>query len=151
LFFASSGQVGKGLDLLLEIFPRHPDLNLNICSSFKYEKDFCKCFHNELFKTDNIHPIGRILVNSYEYENLMRKCVFCILPSCSEGQAGSVVQCMASGLIPVVTKETGIDTENFGFTFRNDSIEEIEHTILSLSQLPPEKLKELSLRTYEIV
>jgi glycosyltransferase involved in cell wall biosynthesis len=51
----------------------------------------------------------------------------------------------------VVTKETGIDTENFGFTFRNDSIEEIEHTILSLSQLPPEKLKELSLRTYEIV
>ena len=41
LFFASKSQVQKGLDLLLEIFPRHPDLHLYVCSEFEKEGDFC--------------------------------------------------------------------------------------------------------------
>ena len=44
LFFASGSQMQKGLDLLLEIFPKHPDLQLYICSDFKREHDFCSCY-----------------------------------------------------------------------------------------------------------
>ena len=149
LFFTSSSQMQKGLDLLLEIFPKHPDLHLYICSEYEKEGDFCACYRQELYETPNIHPVGWVTVNGSEYNELVRKCAFVILPSCSEGQSGSVVQCMYSGLIPLVTKEAGIDTEDFGVAFSNDSIEEIERVIREVSVLPDSWHRERSIRTRE--
>jgi glycosyltransferase involved in cell wall biosynthesis len=150
LFFASRCQIQKGLDLLLEIFPKHPDLHLYICSQFEKEEDFCACYHKELYQTPNIHPIGWVTVNGPEYNELVRKCAYVIHPTCSEGQAGSVVQCMYSGLIPLVTREEGIDTEDFGITFSDDSLEEIEKVILEVSHLPERWHRERSIRTREV-
>ena len=147
LFFASKSQIQKGLDLLLEIFPRHPDLHLYICSLFKNEKDFCDCYHRELYETPNVHPIGWIRVNSDEFYELVQKCAYVIHPSCSDGQPGSVVQCMYSGLVPLVTREAGIDTEDFGMTFFDDSLEEIERLVVKISQLPENWHREHSIRT----
>jgi glycosyltransferase involved in cell wall biosynthesis len=149
-FFASGSQIRKGLDLLLEVFPKHPDLHLFICSSFKKETDFCRCYFTELYKTANIHPIGWVRVGSPNYFYLVGKCAFVILPSCSEGHPGSVVQCMAEGLIPIVTKEAGIDTDDFGITLIDDSLGEIEQTIVNLSEKPIDWLIKHSMRTKEI-
>jgi glycosyltransferase involved in cell wall biosynthesis len=150
LFFASGSQVQKGLDLLLEIFPKLPDLHLYICSGFDTEPDFCRCYHKELYLTANIHCIGWIQVNSPEYRALTQKCAYVIHPSCSDGQSGSVVQCMYSGLIPLVTKEAGIDTENFGVTFSDDSLDAIERVIREVSQLPADWHRDHSIRTRKI-
>ncbi len=150
LFFASGTQVRKGLDLLLEIFPKHPDLNFYICSGFEHERDFCKCYHKELYETPNIHSIGWIRVNSDKFYELVQKCAYVVLPTCEEGQPGSVVQCMYAGLIPIVTKEAGIDTEDFGITVVDGSLEEIEKTIVELSKLPKEWHREHSIRTREV-
>jgi glycosyltransferase involved in cell wall biosynthesis len=150
LFFASHSQVQKGLDLLLEIFPRHPELHLYVCSDFEKEKDFCACYHKELYKTPNIHAMGWVTVNSSVYYELVRKCAYVVHPTCSEGQPGSVVQCMYSGLIPIVTREAGIDTEDFGITFLDDSLEEIERLIIEISQLPESWHRTLSTRTRRI-
>jgi glycosyltransferase involved in cell wall biosynthesis len=150
LFFASKSQMQKGLDLLLEIFPKHPHLHIYICSGYKRELDFCACYHMELYDTANIHPIGYVRVNGPKYNELVRKCAFVIAPSCSEGQPGSVVQCMYSGLIPLVTKEAGIDTEDFGITFADDSLEEIERVIIDVSELPETWHREHSTRTREV-
>jgi glycosyltransferase involved in cell wall biosynthesis len=150
LFFASGSQMQKGLDLLLEIFPKHPGFHLYICSDFEKEPDFCDCYHQELYETSNIHPVGRIRVNGPEYNELVQKCAFVIAPSCSEGQSGSVVQCMYSGLIPLVTKEAGIDTEDFGITFADDSLEETERVILEVSELPESWHMKHSLRTRRV-
>jgi glycosyltransferase involved in cell wall biosynthesis len=150
LFFSSKSQMQKGLDLLLEIFPKHPHLHLYICSGYKRELDFCACFHKELYDTANIHPIGYVRVNGPEYNELVGKCAYVILPSCSEGQSGSVVQCMYSGLIPLVTKEVGIDTEEFGITFADDSLEEIERVIVEVSEKPESWHREHSIRTRKI-
>ena len=98
LYFASGSQVQKGLDLLLEIFPRLPDLDLYVCSQFGKETDFCECYHKELFETPNIHPVGWIKVNGPEFYELAGKCAYVISASCSEGQSGSVVQCMYTDL-----------------------------------------------------
>jgi len=147
LFFASSSQMQKGLDLLLEIFPRHPELQLYVCSQFANEEDFCSAYRQELFETANVHPLGWTTVNSPEFMELLRTCAFVIHPTCSEGQAGSVVHCMHSGLIPLVTREAGIDTGDFGLTLSNDSIEEIERTVLDMSQRPPEWLRDRSAKT----
>src|SRR6185369_12031385 len=67
-----------------------------------------------------------------------------IHPSCSEGQPGSVVHCMHSGLIPLVTREAGIDTGDFGVTFADDSLDEIEQVILDVSRRPSEWLRQRS-------
>lgn len=150
LFFASINQILKGLDLLLEIFPKYPDLNLYICSNFEKEYEFCKCYYKELYKTKNIFPIGIIKVNSNKFYELIQKCAYIILPTCSEGQPGSVIQCMYAGLIPIVTKEAGIDTEDFGITLTNDTIDEIEKTIINLSQMPVRWCKEKSIKTRKI-
>ena len=150
LFFASRSQIQKGLDLLLEVFPKHPDLHFYICSEFEKEEDFCDCYHKELYETPNIHPIGWVTVNSPEYNELVKKCAYVIHPTCSEGQPGSVVQCMYSGLIPLVTKEVGIDTEYFGITFADDSLEEIERVILEVSNKPESWHREHSLKTRKV-
>ena len=150
LFFASGSQVQKGLDLLLEIFPKHQSLHLYVCSPFKNERDFCACYRKELFETTNIHPVGWVRVNSPEFYDLARTCAYVIHPTCSEGQPGSVVQCMYAGLIPLVTKEAGIDTEDFGVPFSGDSLEEIERVIIEVSELKENWHREHSVRTRRI-
>jgi hypothetical protein len=140
LFLASGSQMQKGLDLLLEIFPRHPDLHLYICSSFRHDSEFCACYHRELFETANVHPIGWITVTGPRFYELVERCAYVILPSCSEGQAGSVVHCMAAGLLPLVTREAGIDTKDFGITFADDSLETIDKVVDEVARLPEQRV-----------
>lgn len=144
LFFASWSQVGKGLDLLLEVFAKHSHLHLYICSSFKKEADFCRCYHRELFATPNIHPVGLVRAHSDGFYRIARQCAFVILPTAAEGQAGSVLQCMATGLIPLVSTEAGIDIRDFGFTLGDCSVGEIASTVNRVAKLPALKLQELS-------
>jgi glycosyltransferase involved in cell wall biosynthesis len=136
LFFASRSQIQKGLDLLLEIFPSHPELELYVCSEFEREPDFCAAYERELFRTPNVHPVGMVLVNGRQFYDLARTCAYVIHPSCSDGQAGAVVQCMAAGLIPLVCRETGIDVDGFGVQFADDSLDEIERVILEVAGRP---------------
>ena len=130
LFLASLDQVAKGLDLLLEIFPRHPDLQLYICSDFESEKAFVRCFAKELFHTPNVHAIGIMDIAAPAFRDIIRSCAYVVLPSCSEGQPGSVLQCMQQGLIPLITRACGIDPGSAGIVFDEDSVEAIERTIL---------------------
>ncbi len=147
LFHASGSQMQKGLGLLLEIFPRHPQLHLWVCSGFEGEADFCAAYRQELFETPNIHPLGWTSAASPQFASLLRTCAFVIHPSCSEGQAGSVVHPMHSGLIPLVTRETGLDTDDFGITFARDAIGEIEGVVLDMARRPPSWLEEHAERT----
>lgn len=112
LFLGSYGQVHKGLDLLLEVFAeKNFNFNLYICSSFKEEKDFCTLYEKELFCTKNIYPVGFLDIYSNKFKELLEICRFLILPSCSEGLAGSVLTGMSAGLIPIVSKECGFEDD----------------------------------------
>jgi len=130
LFFASRDQVAKGLDLLLEIFARHSALHLYVCSAFKRERAFVDCYRKELFQRPNIHAVGLVPVNSERFYDLTRRCAYVIHPSCSDATPGSVVQCMHTGLIPVVTKECGMDLEGVGTVLPDDRASTIEEAIL---------------------
>lgn len=132
LFFASGHQVGKGLDLALDVFSQLPDLNLYVCSSFAAESQFCKCFSRELFHTSNIHSIGWISIDSPAFKDLVRKCGFLFYPTCSEGSAGAVIQCMQAGLVPILTPQSGIDIENFAVPLNSYRVEDIKNVVLDL-------------------
>lgn len=144
LFFSGGGNVHKGLDLLLEAFVQ-VDTHLYICQGIRPE--FYTVYEHELKDFPTIHLIGMIPMRSSQFYELVDKCAFVIHPSCAEGQPGSVVECMHQGLVPVVSRETNIDTKDFGITLNNCAVEEIIKVVQDLSQRPADWVKEMSLRT----
>jgi hypothetical protein len=78
----------------------------------------------------------------------METCAFTILPSCSEGMSSSIATCMYAGLIPLVSRETGVDINNSGAIFADNSIKTIEKTILSFSKLSASEIKKQSTESY---
>lgn len=138
MYFAGSGQVLNGLDLLLEVFVSKPNLNLYVCGPFEKESSFVACFRRELYETPNIFPIGWVGVGSSEYFDVIRKCGMVIVPICAGAGHGAVTVCMGNGLIPIVTKEAGIDTDGFGITLPSYKIENIAAAVDWISSQPAE-------------
>ncbi len=134
LFLASGGQVHKGLDLLLEVFSKHPELELTICSPFMREKDFTELYSQELFQTPNIHPIGFLDPYSKKFQEIAKKCVYMVSPSASEGMSGSVLIALSVGLIPIVSQESGVDGL---WEFSECSLVNVEKTIVQASKKNP--------------
>ena len=150
VFFASSGQVHKGLDLLLEIFSQKDfPCELFICSCVLSEKDFCRCYYKELFHTPNIHTIGFVDVGGEDFWNAVEKCSYVIMPSCSEGIAGSVLICMSAGIIPIVSKECGLEDDEV-INLPDCSIDTIQNHILEYSKKSDEWINEKSKRVKDI-
>ncbi|MCF6177768.1 MAG: glycosyltransferase [Geopsychrobacter sp.] len=150
LFLASIGQVHKGLDLLLEIFCKNPHLNLYVCSSFESEKDFLGVYKDELFNTPNIFPLGFIDITSEEFKNVCEVCSFVILPSCSEGLAGSVLTAMSAGLVPIVTRECGFNDDEVHHLL-SSNMEDIGASINYFSRKSREWISNESRETLKVV
>lgn len=132
LFLASYGQVLKGLDIVLDVFSKTPDLKLYVCSNFEQEKDFCKLYNKILFNSENVKAIGFIDVNSKVFENIIDECSYLIAPSSTEGCSGSVLTAMAYGLIPIITKENGVDNDE-AIWLENDNVDYIIEVVNSYS------------------
>ena len=143
LYFAGGGPVHKGLDLLLEAFVGL-DQHLWICSTISQQ--FTEVYSNELYDYSNIHLVGWIQIRSAIFYELMNTCNYVILPSCSEGQAHSVVECMNHGLIPVVSQACGLDVDDYGVLLDPCTIEEITRVVLRLSSLSPAQCKTMSVK-----
>jgi glycosyltransferase involved in cell wall biosynthesis len=148
VYIGGGGEVHKGLDLLLEVFHKLPDLNLYICTNFS--PGFSKLYENLLSKSPNIHFIGYLPQRSKGFYNLMKNCAFNLHLSCSEGSPGGVIEVLQYGIIPVVSYESNINVENFGFQLQSHSLEEITQMVLKLSKLPAEEARKLALQTRRI-
>ncbi len=149
LFFASGGNVHKGLDLLLDVFSKKKHLNLYVCCPLK-EKDFCKLYKKELFQTNNIFSIGFVDIQSERFRKILKLCSYTVMPSCSEGIAGSVLTAMSAGLIPIVSKECGFNDDEV-YHLNDCSIECIAETINTFSQMPINWVIHESIKTMKTV
>ena len=149
LWLGGGGLVHKGLDLLLEAFKALSEYHLIICGNIEMEKDFCECYKTELFNTSNISIYGWINTSSEEFYNLSKKCLGIIYPSCSEGQAGSVISALHVGLIPIVSEYSGIDASPFGRILEDCSIETVKKTIIEISEIDSGRLFNMSKKVWE--
>ena len=149
LWFGSDGMVLKGLDLVLEAFATMPDYRLYVCGPVSREEDFEAFYQDELYRSPNIKTVGWVDVRSPEFLDIANECLGVVFPSASEGQSGSVVQCLHAGLIPVISRESGIDAEDFGIVLRESSIEEVKAAIQKLSDAPDADLRSMSKRSWE--
>jgi glycosyltransferase involved in cell wall biosynthesis len=140
LFFASGTQVQKGLDLLLEIFARRPQLHLHVCSRFESEREFAAAYRHELLELPNVHAHGWIRVNSGLFRELLGSCAWIVHPSCSEGQAGAVVHALHSGLVPIVTRECGL--AGAARPLADDALETLARAVDEAADRPAERCRE---------
>lgn len=150
LFLGSSGCVHKGLDILLEVFSENPSIGtLYVCGCYEREKDFLDEYYMELYKTDNIHPIGFIDIFSDKFKQLYEKCTFTVLPSCAEGCAGSLTTCMSAGLIPICSKICGFEEDEV-IILPDCSKDTVLKTLIYAKEMRPEELIEKSRKMVEL-
>ena len=149
LWFGSRGMIHKGLDLVLHIFKDLPYLELYIGGPVLKEKDFIETYHKELAGTPNIKLMGWVNIQSKIFEDITKLCGYIIYPSCSEGIAGSVVACMHRGLVPIVTKETGVDTKDFGITLNDATIETIREAVIRAADQTGDFFEQCSRKAYK--
>jgi len=152
LWFGSGGFVHKGLDLLLDAFSQMPDYHLTICGPIDQEEDFKTAFAQELYHTPNIHTIGWVDVNSQKFLDIVNSCLGIVYPTCSEGGGGCVINCMHTGLIPIVSYESSVDiSDDYGVILKENTVEEIKQSIQNISSLNPSQLEQMARKSWEFV
>lgn len=149
LWFGSGSLVHKGLDITLEAFVKMPKMHLTVCGPIDSEPDFRNAYYKELYETENISAVGWVDVSGEVFRNIASNCNAVIHPSCAEGQATSVINCMHAGLIPIVSKETGLSVNGSGFLLNSLTIEEICKAVPHVASLPKDDLGNLSRNAWE--
>ena len=130
IWFGSYSLIHKDLNTVLDVFIKHPELNLHICGRIEEEKEFMNVYKDLLKNAHNIKIHGYVSVNSDEFRDLMEICSFTILSSCAEGCSTAIATVMGNGgLIPIVSKECGIDIKNGEYVISGD-YESIEKAVL---------------------
>jgi glycosyltransferase involved in cell wall biosynthesis len=138
LWLGSAGMVHKGLDLVLEVFAANPDLHLTVCGPVEGEPDFVEAYRRELRETPNIELAGFVDVTGPGFARLAARTGALVYPSSSEGCAGSVVTAMHAGLVPVVSRESGVDVADAGgVVLETSTPEEIAEAVRGVAEQPP--------------
>lgn len=145
LVWGSNGFLHKGIDILIEVFKLHPDWYIYICGAGT-DKALKKFHINDI--PDNIRLCGHVNIQSEEFIELVNQCVFVLLPSCSEACATGLLSCMRHGLVPITTKNNGMEKyAEYCYFFEGYHIEEVEDKIKELLMV---EMKELEKLAYDI-
>ena len=144
VWFGSGGMVHKGLDLVLEAFAATPELQLTVCGPVEREPDFADFYRRELYETPNIRTVGWVDVAGAEFAEIVRSSAALVYPSCSEGCAGSVVTSLHAGLIPLISRESGVDVGDFGHIYPRSTVTDVRAAALDLGRRPADELRRRS-------
>ncbi len=146
LWFGSYGLLHKGLDLTLEAFKNKKDWTLHVCGYTEQEYELIQ----QVGITDNIYIHGFLDLESESFNEITKNALFVILPSCSEGIATSVITAMGrTAMIPIVTKESGVDIDQFGFEIDQLTVPSILKSLNICDKCSPETLVEKSKSAYK--
>jgi glycosyltransferase involved in cell wall biosynthesis len=150
LYFASYGLLHKGMDLVIEAMKDFPDWSLHICGYTERENDFLD--NLTISKNTTVH--GFIDIESDLFKSLSKECGYVILPSSSEGIATAVITAMGRGaMIPIVTKECGVDIKDFGIEIERLTVNAVKKSIKECENLEKseflESCKKAQIEAYE--
>ncbi|MGA7828346.1 MAG: glycosyltransferase, partial [Geobacteraceae bacterium] len=144
IWFNGTGAVHKGLDLVLEVFARNPDLVLHVVGPYRKELDFAAAYEYELTKCPNVFSHGFLYPSSRKFRRITRNILGFVSPSCSEGISTSAITCMQYGMVPILSRNSGIDlTPEMGCQLQKCTIGEIEEVILALLERPEHEIRRM--------
>ncbi len=150
VYVATEMCLRKGFDIMVELFTQAAeegrDFHLSIIGREGNKTYASKLEQLKLTLGDKLTVEGWVPAETNAYPELLRKNDFVILPSLEEGQVGSVLDALACGLIPIVTREAGIDISPLGFlegelgsaenkAIFNSALEASEEEIANLKQV----------------
>lgn len=138
LWHFGAGAIHKGLDLVLEVFARHPELVLHVVGgALRGDHDFVAAYRRELTGCDNIRVYGRLLPHSREFAAVASRCCAFVAPSCAEGTSPAVVTCLKVGMYPIVSRDCGVTLVPGGGKYLETCcLDEIEEAVLSTRAMP---------------
>ncbi|MEX1026547.1 MAG: glycosyltransferase [Candidatus Paceibacterota bacterium] len=150
LCFAGNGFIHKGVDMVVEAFLKMPECSVTICGP-DTEESFFEAYKEKIETASNITYEGFIDVGGKRFNELASECSYVVLHSSSEGCCTSVATAMRAGLVPVVNRETGVQTGDFGFLMTNDddTIGDIVRTVRHASQISKEEYAQRVYATLE--
>lgn len=144
LWFGSKGLIHKGLDIVVDAVAQMPEKKLNCYGIDKEEKSF----FNKL-KAHNSVDCGNINVLGDEFiTEVINRHNICVFPSCSEGMSTSIATCMAHGIIPIITRESGFNDAPCIVTLKDYSVNTIQKTIEYIQSLPTDELLDWRYQCY---
>jgi len=149
MWIGGSGNILKGLDLVIEAFAKLPYLSLHICGHV--EDEILALYADELENCRNIVCHGFLNVASADFEKLLRKCAFAVFPSASEAGAGSLLTAMGAGAIPVATIEASVDLGDYGFPIESPTVEGVRRAVEFAASTSPSSLAEMSRKSRTFV
>lgn len=148
LWWGSTGAIHKGLDIVLDVFKQKKDLTLHVCG-FKdeKEKEFLNYYENELCNEfPNIINHGFVDIKSDLFKEIMNKSTAIISPSLFESGAIGIINVMANGgIIPIISKASGLDVGHYSFMYENLDNNTIDTMIDKFLSLSSNDIKQLSL------
>lgn len=147
LFLAGRGNIHKGLDLLIDTFSSQTEFTLHICQHIN--DDFLKVVGSVIEACDNIVMHNFVKMRSAEFAAIADSCSYAILPTCSEGQPGSILECMLYGLVPIIPKEANIDFDSFAVPLESLDAHGIEMSLKSVSNFSDKEYARRSARAIE--
>lgn len=149
IWFGGAGLAHKGVDLLLEAFAAMPECTLTLIGKIDPVDPFAQAYRHEMYTLPNIKTVGWLNPSSDHFKEICANTLGLVYPSSSEGCAGSVVLCMHAGLIPIVSRESGTETGDFGITLKEKSVACIQEAVRALLHEHTDKLRERAVHTWE--
>lgn len=128
LCFAGDGFICKGVDVVVDAFAQMPDWEVHICGP-RSEPAFFEVLGAKLAASKNVQYEGFVEIGGPRFEALMARCAFVVFASSAEGCATSVATVLRAGLLPIVTRETGIDVGRFGCYIEGDKENLVDDTV----------------------
>ena len=148
----SHGALLKGLDIVIDVFTKQPHRELYICGDLNRDAAFRDAISILLSQAPNIKTVGWVDVDGDLFKEITSKCAWVLSTSFSEGGGGSTLNCMAKGLIPVVTKSSSLTLpENTGFYLQENTVSELADLLKKISVLDECELKKMSFNSYQFV
>ncbi len=144
LWYFGVGAVHKGLDLVLEVFARHPELVLHVVGGdLPNDPDFVAAYRRELTTCDNIRVHGRLLPHGPAFAAVAARCCAFVAPSCAESASPAVVTCLKVGMYPIVSRDCGITLlPGAGRYLETCTVDEIEEAVLAARALPATDIRD---------
>lgn len=153
LFTASEIGLRKGFDIVYGLFSdtllSREKIHLDIIGNTTTERYAEKIAELKKILGDKMTFHKWIDSKEKKYKDIISKCDFLVFPSLEEGQAGTALEAMALGVIPIISENTGVDFSPIGLLELKIDSERNRAILREAQNMSPEKIKHLKEKTLE--